>query len=84
MRAVLWSDIVVPVCLAVIFVIAYMFMKSFPDANGNYPPSPLIRISLGCGHRSRSVHHSSCDTYKIQLPGVGLSPQGLGDSYVPS
>ena len=45
-RAVFWSEIVVPVCLAVIFVIAYMFVKSFPDANGNYPPSPLIRIAV--------------------------------------
>jgi hypothetical protein len=36
----------IPVCLAVIFVIAYMFVKSFPDANGNYPPSPLIRIAV--------------------------------------
>ena len=26
--------------------IAYMFVKSFPDRNGNQPPSPLIRIAI--------------------------------------
>jgi hypothetical protein len=30
-----------------IFVVAYMFVKSFPDpTTGNYPPSPLIRIAV--------------------------------------
>ena len=46
LRAVLWSEIIFPICTAVIFVIAYMFVKSFPDPNGKYPPSPLIRIAV--------------------------------------
>jgi 1,3-beta-glucan synthase len=45
-RAVVASEIVWPVCFAVLFVIAYMFVKSFPDRNGNQPPSPLIRIGV--------------------------------------
>jgi len=47
LRAVLWPEIIFPVCMAAIFVIAYMFVKSFPDPiTGNYPPSPLIRIAV--------------------------------------
>ena len=47
LRAVLWSEIIFPVCTAVIFVIAYMFVKSFPDpVTGKYSPSPLIRIAV--------------------------------------
>lgn len=46
LRAVLWSEILFPICMAAIFVIAYMFVKAFPDANGNFPPSPLIRIAV--------------------------------------
>lgn len=45
-RAVLWSEVIFPVFLAVLFVIAYLFVKSFPDANGKFPPSPLIRIAV--------------------------------------
>ena len=45
-RTVVFSEIIWPVCFAVIFVIAYMFVKSFPDRNGNQPPSPLIRIGV--------------------------------------
>jgi len=45
-RAVIWSEIVTPVFLATLFVIAYMFVKSFPDSTGKYPPSPLIRIAV--------------------------------------
>jgi 1,3-beta-glucan synthase len=46
LRAVLWSEIIFPICTAVIYVVAYMFVKSFPDPNGKYPPSPLIRIAV--------------------------------------
>ena len=49
-RAVIIAEIIWPLCIAAIFVVAYMFVKSFPDVNGNQPPSPLIRIlviSLG-------------------------------------
>lgn len=45
-RAVLFSEVIWPLISATIFVVAYMFVKSFPDESGNQPPSPLIRISL--------------------------------------
>ena len=45
-RAVLFSEVIWPLISAAVFVIAYMFVKSFPDENGNQPPSPLIRIAL--------------------------------------
>lgn len=45
-RAVFFSEIVWPIVMAVIFTIAYMFVKSFPDRNGDQPPSPLIRIAV--------------------------------------
>jgi 1,3-beta-glucan synthase len=40
-KTVIWSEVVWPICVAMIFVIAYMFVKSF----GNHP-SPLIRIGI--------------------------------------
>ncbi|KAF8654087.1 hypothetical protein AX16_003620 [Volvariella volvacea WC 439] len=45
-RSVIFSEIVWPICSATIFVVAYMFVKSFPDADGELPPSPLIRIAV--------------------------------------
>lgn len=45
-RAVVFSEIIWPICFAALFVIAYMFVKSFPDRDGNQPPSPLIRIGV--------------------------------------
>ncbi|KAJ7701840.1 1,3-beta-glucan synthase [Mycena rosella] len=45
-RAVLFSEIIFPIIMAVIMVIAYMFVKAFPDKNGQYPASPLIRIAV--------------------------------------
>lgn len=45
-RAVFWSEIIFPICMAILFIIAYMFVKSFAEPNGNYPPSPLIRIAV--------------------------------------
>ncbi|KAJ3505192.1 hypothetical protein NMY22_g17669 [Coprinellus aureogranulatus] len=44
-RAVIFSEIVFPVCMAILFVIAYLFVKSFP-VDGKLPPSPLIRIAV--------------------------------------
>jgi 1,3-beta-glucan synthase len=44
-RSVLFSEIIWPICTAIIFVVAYMFVKSFP-VNGVLPPSPLIRIGV--------------------------------------
>ncbi|KAJ7632608.1 1,3-beta-glucan synthase [Roridomyces roridus] len=37
------SEIVFPICVAVIFIVAYMFVKSFPQP-GTQNPSPLLRI----------------------------------------
>ena len=45
-RAVIFSEVIFPVIMAVLFVIAYMFVKSFPDKDGKQPPSPLIRIAV--------------------------------------
>ncbi|KAG1731889.1 glycosyltransferase family 48 protein [Suillus lakei] len=45
-RAVVFSEVVWPICHATIFIIAYMFVKSFPNVNGEQNPSPLIRIAV--------------------------------------
>lgn len=45
-RNVLFSEVIFPVVMAVLFIIAYMFVKSFPDTTGKLPPSPLIRIAV--------------------------------------
>jgi 1,3-beta-glucan synthase len=45
-KSVIFSEIVWPICMSIIFIVAYMFVKSFPDADGNQPPSPLIRILI--------------------------------------
>jgi 1,3-beta-glucan synthase len=45
-RAVIVSEVIFPIIMAILFVIAYMFTKSFPGADGNQPPSPLIRIGV--------------------------------------
>ena len=45
-RAVIFSEILFPVFMAILFVIAYLFVKSFPDSTGRFPPSPLIRIAV--------------------------------------
>ncbi|OSD01537.1 glycosyltransferase family 48 protein [Trametes coccinea BRFM310] len=45
-RSVIFSEIILPICGATLFVVAYMFVKSFPDRNGNQNPSPLIRIAV--------------------------------------
>ncbi|KAI3613106.1 1,3-beta-glucansynthase [Moniliophthora roreri] len=44
-RAVLFSEVFFPIVMAVLFVIAYIFVKSFP-VDGRTPPSPLIRIAV--------------------------------------
>ncbi|KAK7014870.1 glycosyltransferase family 48 protein [Favolaschia claudopus] len=46
-HAVILSEVVYPICVAIIFIVAYMFVKSFPDPKtGKQNPSPLIRIGL--------------------------------------
>jgi len=44
-RSVLVSEIIWPICVAIVFIVAYMFVKSFP-IDGKQPPSPLIRIAI--------------------------------------
>lgn len=44
-KAVLFAEIIIPVCTAILFIIAYMFVKSFP-VNGKQSPSPLLRIAI--------------------------------------
>jgi 1,3-beta-glucan synthase len=43
-RAVIVSEVIFPI-FAILLVIAYMFVKSFP-VEGQTPPSPLIRIAV--------------------------------------
>jgi 1,3-beta-glucan synthase len=45
-RAVIFSEVLWPLVVAAVFVTAYLFVKSFPDAQGNLPPPPLIRIGV--------------------------------------
>ena len=45
-RAVIFSEVIFPIVMAFLFIVAYMFVKSFPDDTGRFPPSPLIRIAF--------------------------------------
>jgi len=45
-KTVVFSEVVWPICMAALFAIAYMFIKSFPSATGQPNPSPLIRIAV--------------------------------------
>jgi 1,3-beta-glucan synthase len=45
-RAVIFSEVIFPIVLAILFTIAYMYVKSFPGPDGVQPPSPLIRIAV--------------------------------------
>lgn len=44
-RAVIFSEVLFPVVMAILMVVAYLFVKSFP-VDGVQPPSPLIRIAI--------------------------------------
>ena len=44
-RTVIIAEVVWPIAVATIFVIVYMFVKSFPQS-GLQPPSPLIRVAV--------------------------------------
>ena len=44
--AVIFLEVIFPIVMTVLFVIAYIFVKSFPDKDGKQPPSPLIRIAI--------------------------------------
>ncbi|KAG8700287.1 1,3-beta-D-glucan synthase [Ceratobasidium sp. 395] len=45
-RTILMGEILFPSAMAAMLTIAYMFVKSFPDENGNAPASPLVRIAV--------------------------------------
>ncbi|CAK5277699.1 unnamed protein product [Mycena citricolor] len=45
-NSVFLSEIVFPIFMATIFVVAYMFVKSFPDPRTGQNPSALIRIAI--------------------------------------
>ncbi|QRW07539.1 beta-1,3-glucan synthase [Ceratobasidium sp. AG-Ba] len=45
-RTVLLGEIIFPSSMAVMMTIAYMFVKSFPDENGNAPASPLRSTTI--------------------------------------
>lgn len=44
-KTVIFSEIIWPITMSILFIVAYMFVKSFP-VKGNQPPSPLIRIAV--------------------------------------
>ncbi|KIM35813.1 glycosyltransferase family 48 protein, partial [Hebeloma cylindrosporum] len=45
-HAVIFSEVLFPIFMAVLFIIAYMFVKWFPNSDGKFSPSPLIRIAV--------------------------------------
>ena len=45
-RAVFLSEIIMPICMAILFVVAYPFVKSFPQVTGIENASPLVRIAI--------------------------------------
>ena len=44
-RAIIFSEVVFPIIMAILMVVAYMFVKSF-KIDGVQPPSPLVRIAI--------------------------------------
>ena len=45
-RTVLASEVIIPICNAALFVIAYIFVKSFLEKSTKTRASPLIRIAI--------------------------------------
>lgn len=45
-QTVIVSEILWPIGMSILFIVAYMFVKSFPDHNGRQNPSALIRIAV--------------------------------------
>ena len=45
-RAVLITEIPFPICMAILFIVAYLFVKSFPQVQGRTNASPLVRIAI--------------------------------------
>ena len=46
LRAIFLSEIIMPTCKAILFVVAYVFMKSFPQVTGRENASPLVQIAI--------------------------------------
>lgn len=44
-RAVIISEVIFPIIMAILFIVAYMFVKAFPS-NGKQPAAPLVRIAV--------------------------------------
>lgn len=44
-RAIIFSEVIFPIVMAILMTVAYMFVKSF-KIDGIQPPSPLIRIAI--------------------------------------
>ena len=40
------GEIIMPICMAILFVVAYLFVKSFPQVTGRENTSPLVRIAI--------------------------------------
>ena len=45
-RAVIFSEVIFPIMMAIMFTIAYMFVKSTINQDGKPGPSPLTRIAV--------------------------------------
>jgi 1,3-beta-glucan synthase len=45
-QAVIFSEIIFPTALAILFVIVYLFVKSFPAVPGKQNTSPLVRLAV--------------------------------------
>ena len=45
-QAVFLSEIIMPTCKAILFVVAYLFVKSFPQVTGIENASTLVRIAI--------------------------------------
>ena len=45
-RAVFLSEIIMPICKTILFVVVYLFVKSFLQVTGRENASPLVRIAI--------------------------------------
>ena len=45
-RAIFLSEIIIPICKAILFAVAYLFVKLFPHVTGRENASPLARIAI--------------------------------------
>ena len=45
-RAIFLSETIMSICMAILFVVAYLFVKSFPQVTGRENASPLVRIAI--------------------------------------